>query len=169
MNDFELCTDIEAVMELMNLTAEEIAEQIGVSPITISRWRNNKNNVSSAGLDKFYDFAFSKGIRLNRIKEQFFREDCCENSVILFHGAKTVLNVSFSIEKPKSTNDFGRRFYCVESLEQSAMFVASYPKSSLYILEFDKSNLNFTKLNVDRDSGKAPTAKKNIPSTSFIG
>ena len=31
------------------------------------------------------------------------------------------------------------------------MFVASYPESSLYILEFDKTDLSYTQLNVDKD------------------
>ncbi len=43
--------------------------------------------------------------------------DCRENSVILFHGAKTALDGNISIEKSKSTNDFGRGFYCAESFE----------------------------------------------------
>lgn len=31
------------------------------------------------------------------------------------------------------------------------MFVANYPESSLYVLEFDKTGLRYTQLNVDRD------------------
>ena len=151
MNDFALCTDIEIVMELLDITARDLAESIGVTPTTISRWRKNEEQVSSSNLSAFYNFAFGKGIRLNKIKEQLFKEDCSSNSTILFHGAKTYIEGQISIEKSKSTNDFGRGFYCGESLEQSAMFVASYPESSLYILEFDKTDLSYTQLNVDRD------------------
>ena len=125
MNDFELCTDIEIVMELLDMTANDIAESIGVSPMTISRWRKSEEQVSSSNLDAFYNFAFNKGIRLGRIKEQLFKEDCKKESVILFHGAKTNLNGPISIEKSKNSNDFGKGFYCGESLEQSAMFVAA--------------------------------------------
>ena len=149
MNDFALCTDIEIVMELLDITAKDLADNIGVTPTTISRWR--KREVSSSNLNAFYNFAFRKGIRLNKIKEQLFKEDCGRNSIILFHGAKTYIDGRISIEKSKSTNDFGRGFYCGESLEQSAMFVANYPESSLYILEFDKTDLSYTQLNVDRD------------------
>lgn len=151
MKNFELCTDIEIVMELLSITAADIADNIGVTSTTISRWRKSEENVSVSNLNSFYNFAFNKGIRLNKIKEQLFREDCPANSTILFHGAKTYISGKISIEKSKNTNDFGRGFYCGESLEQSAMFVANYPESSLYILEFDKSNLKYTQLNVDRD------------------
>lgn len=151
MNDFALCTDIEIVMELLNITAQELADSIGVTATTISRWRKSEEQVSSSNLNAFYNFAFGKGIRLNKIKEQLFKEECNSNSTILFHGAKTYLDGQISIERSKNTNDFGKGFYCGESLEQSAMFVASYPESSLYILEFDKTDLSYTQLNVDRD------------------
>ncbi len=151
MNNFELCTDIEIVMELLDITAKDLAESIGVTPTTISRWRKNEEQVSSSNLSAFYNFVFGKGIRLNKIKEQLFKEDCGCNSTILFHGAKTYIDGQISIEKSKNTNDFGRGFYCGESLEQSAMFVANYPESSLYILEFDKTDLSYTQLNVDRE------------------
>ena len=151
MNDFALCTDIEIVMELLDITAKDLADNIGVTPTTISRWRKREEQVSSSNLNAFYNFAFRKGIRLNKIKEQLFKEDCGRNSIILFHGSKTYIDGRISIEKSKRTNDFGRGFYCGESLEQSAMFVANYPESSLYILEFDKTDLSYTQLNVDRD------------------
>ena len=151
MNDFALCTDIEIVMELLDITAKDLADNIGVTPTTISRWRKREEQVSSSNLNAFYNFAFRQGSRLNKIKEQLFKEDCGSNSIILVHGAKTYIDGRISIEKSKSTNDFGRGFYCGESLEQSAMFVANYPESSLYILEFDKTDLSYTQLNVDRD------------------
>lgn len=37
MNNFALCTDIEIVMKLLNITAKDLAESIGVTPTTISR------------------------------------------------------------------------------------------------------------------------------------
>lgn len=151
MKDYELSTDIETVMELLGITAKDIAESIGVSPMTISRWRKNEEQASSSNLNAFYNFAFNKGIRLNKIKAQLFKEDCSANSIILFHGAKTSLDDDISLEKSRDTNDFGKGFYCGESLEQSAMFVASYPASSLYILGFDKAELKHAKLSVDRD------------------
>ncbi len=151
MKDFDVCVDIEIVEELLGLTTEELAMQIGVTPTTVSRWRRNEDNVLSSNLNAFYDFAFSKGVRLNKIKEQLFKEDCKPGSVVLFHGAKTYIDGQVSLKRSKGTNDFGKGFYCGESLEQSAMFVAGYPDSSLYILEFDGEGLNCTRMNVDRD------------------
>lgn len=151
MKDFELYTDIEMILELLDITAAELANKIGVTPTTISRWKKNDGQVSPANLNAVYNFAFDGNIRINKIKEQLFKEECKKNSIILFHGAKTYIDGKISLAKSKSTNDFGRGFYCGESLEQSAMFVANYPESSLYVLEFDKSNLSGVHLNVDQD------------------
>ena len=79
-------------MELLDITAKDLADNIGVTPTTISRWRKREEQVSSSNLNAFYNFAFGKGIRLNKIKEQLFKEDCGRNSIILFHGAKTYID-----------------------------------------------------------------------------
>ena len=76
MNDFELNLDIEIVTDLLNITASDLAEGIGVTPTTISRWRKNEEQASASNLNSFYNFAFNKGVRLNKIKEQLFKEEC---------------------------------------------------------------------------------------------
>lgn len=151
MNAFDVSIDIEIILQLLGITVEEFAKRIKVHPATIYRWKTNEGMISKANLDVIYNFAFENHIRLNQIKEQFSKEECPNNSIILFHGAKTYIDRPISIEKSKETNDFGKGFYCGESLEQSSMFVAGYPNSSLYITQFNKSNLRNTKLNVDRD------------------
>ena len=141
MFDYKLSDDIEVICELLGITATEFASQIGVSQDTITRWKNERNEISPDNLNKVYDFAFSEGIRLNKIKEQLFKEDCKDkNRIILFHGAKNTIEGDVSIEKSRGTNDFGKGFYCGESLEQSAMFVSGY-----------KSDLNGIQFFVDRD------------------
>lgn len=151
MKNLEICTDIEIVLELLDITSADLANNIGITPITISRWRRNEKQATFSNLNSFYNFVFNKNIRLNEIKAQFSKEECPTNSVVLFHGAKTNIEGEISLDKSKETNDFGKGFYCGESLEQSAMFVAGYPNSSLYIVQFEKTNLKSLELNVDRD------------------
>lgn len=152
MNDFFYCDDIEIIKELLGMTAGEFSEQIRVSPDTVSRWKNGEAEISADNMSKIYEFAFSKGIRLNRIKEQLFKEECKNpNKIILFHGAKSSIESTVSVNKSRGTNDFGNGFYCGESLEQSAMFVSGYPEASLYIVEFDKSDLSKARFYVDRE------------------
>lgn len=149
---FMIIQDIESVMEITDSTMENLADELGVSRITVSNWVNNKNTISEKHMDEFYRYAFEKGIRLNKIKEQFYREDIVrDNEVLLFHGAKTKIEGNLRIDCNKRINDFGNGFYCGESLEQSAMFVATHKNSSLYMLKFKPLNLKCKEFSVDRE------------------
>ena len=150
--EFMIKQDIESVLEITGYTMENLADELGVSRITISNWINNKNVISERHMDEFYKYVFKKGIQLNKIKEQFYWEDMVrENEVLLFHGSKTKIEGKLRIDCNKRINDFGNGFYCGESLEQSAMFVATHKNSSLYMLKFEPTNLKCRKFSVNRE------------------
>jgi transcriptional regulator with XRE-family HTH domain len=149
--EFCVYEDIEVILTLLDVTIQEFANELGVSYSTVSRWKERGENVSPANLEKIYEYAFKKRIRLNKIKEQLFREECLENHALLFHGAKTDISGHISVEKSRRNNDFGQGFYCGESLEQSAMFVSNYPHASLYMLDFDKTGMQELRLGVEQD------------------
>lgn len=44
--EFMVTNDIESVLEITDSTMEDLAEELGVSRITISNWVNNKNTIS---------------------------------------------------------------------------------------------------------------------------
>lgn len=151
MKHFRVAADMEIIQELLGLSVAELAQQLGVTHQSIYNWKSNEEQITAKNLEKIYDFAYSKNIRLNKIKEQFCREECAAGHQILFHGSKTYIDGTLSVEKAKDGNDFGRGFYCGESLEQSAMFVANYSASSLYIVDFDPAGLKYIQLGVTRD------------------
>ena len=89
---FRYVEDLDTVKELLNLNEADLASGIGVTPMTLSRWRLRPQQISVQNLNQFYSFAYQSGIRLNRIKERLFTEDYQdENHVILFHGARTAV------------------------------------------------------------------------------
>lgn len=149
--EFRVYEDIEVILTLLEMTIQEFANELGVSYSTVSRWKEPGETVSPANLEKIYEYAFKKRIRLNKIKEQLFREECLENHALLFHGAKTDISGHISLEKSRKNNDFGQGFYCGESLEQSAMFVSNFPHASLYMLDFDKTGTQELRLGVEQD------------------
>ena len=71
--------------------------------------------------------------------------------MVLFHGAKKELIGDIKVDCNKENNDMGQGFYCGESMEQSAMFVASYPESSLYMISFDPKGLTGKTYKVNRE------------------
>lgn len=149
--EFCVYEDIEVILTLLDMTIQEFANELGVSYSTVSRWKERGETVSPANLEKIYEYAFKKRIRLNKIKEQLFREECLEDHALLFHGAKTDISGRISVERSRKNNDFGQGFYCGESLEQSAMFVSNYPHASLYMLDFDKTGMQELRLGVEQD------------------
>lgn len=155
MKEFQVWRDIEIVCELLGMTIEELAVELGVSRMTLNRWKKDESKISNVKLSAFYNMVFKKRIRLNKIKEHLYREDYSDDShVILFHGAKTQIDGKLDIQKSRKNNDFGQGFYCGERLEQSAMFVSNYPESSLYILNFQKDGLKAKIFGVNRDKVK---------------
>lgn len=149
---FRVIQDIETVMGLLELPTEEFARNIGVSRATLNNWLTGKYEISGNNMAAFYEYAFKSGVRLNKIKEQLYREDTVsESDVLLFHGAKTEIVGELRIDCSKRNNDFGRGFYCGESLEQSAMFVSNFPDSSLYMLKFKRKGLKCKNFGVTRE------------------
>lgn len=149
---FQFWRDVEIVRELLGMSMEELADEIGVSRMSMNRWKEDESKITDANLAAFYRMVFRKRIRLTQIKEQLYREDYSDDShIILFHGAKTQIEGELTIEKSKKNNDFGQGFYCGESLEQSAMFVANFPDSSLYIVDFFKGDLKARRFGVNRE------------------
>jgi len=149
---YKITEDIETVIELTELSMDDFADELGVSRTTINNWLTERHEISPQNAASFYDYAFKKGIRLNKIKEQLYIEDIVHGSdVLLFHGAKKAIEGHLSLEYSKKNNDFGNGFYCGESLEQSAMFVSNFPHSSLYMLKFHPANLRGKEFHVDRD------------------
>lgn len=150
--EYNFVQDLEIVLELTGLSTEAFAEGLGVSRMTVNNWLTGKKEVSDKNIASFYEYTFRKGIRLNLIKEQLYREDVLDTSkVLLFHGAKTKIEGPLRTDCSKRRNDFGAGFYCGESLEQSAMFVATYPASSLYMLTFDGTGLKGKEFGVSRE------------------
>jgi len=145
--NFNISEDMKIVRELLNITQEELADELNVEPLTIKRIENGITNTSKRTLDLFYDFIYKKKIYLNKIKEMFYKEELTKE-ILLFHGAKSTIIGNIDINKGRKNNDFGQGFYYGESYEQSASFVEN---SSVYYFSLDVTGLRSLKYAVDRD------------------
>ena len=151
MADYKVADDLEIARELLNMTTDEIAREIGVSRMTLNNWKSDESKIRRVNLSAFYSMAFRKGIRFNKIKEQLYKEEYSDKvHKVLFHGA-TMIEGNLDIGRSRKNNDFGQGFYCGENLEQSAMFVSNFPEASLYMLNFDPTGLRGKKFTVDRE------------------
>lgn len=150
--NFRAAEDIETVIDLLEMSIDEFAKELAVSRVTVNNWLSGKKDISEKNMSAFYEYTFHKRIRLNKIKEQLYTEELTGKSeILLFHGAKEKIQGKLRLDCSKRRNDFGNGFYCRESLEQSAMFVATFPLASLYMLKFNCAGLKKREFGVSRD------------------
>lgn len=148
---FNCSNDIKSVRTILNLSQEELAECLDVERVTISRNELGTTEPSSRFLETFYSFAFHKGIKLNVLKEMFFKENLQANEILLFHGSKSEIEGKIDVNYGRSNNDFGHGFYTGESYKQAVSFVSGYNAPSVYILSFKKNDLRCRKYEVDQE------------------
>ena len=107
MVNYRIDEDVKLIRELLNLSQKQFAEKIGVDAITVARWETGKMNTNENNIEKIYTFAFNNNIFINEIKAQLYYEDLTnENKLVLYHGAKNIIEGNIDIEHSKNNNDF---------------------------------------------------------------
>lgn len=144
--------ELKVIREILSLTQEDLALIIGVSLDTISRWENEKTNIEDKNIELIYNYAFEKGIYINKIYEQIIFEDCEKlDSKLLFHGAKNIIDLPLDLKYSKENNDFGRGFYLGENFEQASTYIATTSSKYVYSFSLDKKNFKIEKFNVNTE------------------
>lgn len=149
--DYNFADDLKAIREILGYTQSEMAEQLGVEQVTISRNELNKTKPSNQLLERVYNFAFDKNIQLNRLKEMLWIEKLPSNHKLLFHGSKGIIERPLSVRVGRINNDFGQGFYTGETYAQAISFVSGFKDSSVYYLDFDNQNLKSKEYFVDQE------------------
>lgn len=149
--NYNFSEDLKSIREILGLSQSELASQIGVEQITISRNELEKTAPSEKLLESLYTFAFEKNIKINRLKEMFWRDDLGKYEKLLFHGAKSEIDGNIDIHRGRHNNDFGQGFYTGESYEQAISFVSGFDNSSVYYISFDDRNLKCKRYEVNQE------------------
>ncbi len=149
--NYNFSEDLKSIRGILNLTQSELAEQLDIPLVTITRSEDNTTEPTEKLMDIVYGFAFSKGIKLNRLKEMFWLESCQSGHKLLFHGAKSEIKGPVRIDAGRANNDFGNGFYTGESYAQAVSFVSAYNNPSVYLIDFDKSGLSCAKYEVNQE------------------
>ena len=149
--DYDFVNDLLLIKQLLGLTDTALAQALGVSRSTLNRWIAG-NGITTRLMETVYEYAYSKGLRINDIKSQFHKEES-ENkgSALLFHGARFPIEGKVDLAHAKTSNDLGVGFYCGETLEQSSMYCAGGKEGSVYLFSASFSGLTQAKLSVDTE------------------
>ena len=149
--EYNFSKDLKSIREILGVSQSEFADQIGVEQVTISRNELGKTNPSAKILENVYTFAFAKNIKINKLKEMFWRDDLKKHEKLLFHGAKSKIDGEIDIHRGRHNNDFGQGFYAGESYEQAISFVSGFENSSVYYICFNDDDLTYKRYEVNHE------------------
>lgn len=149
--EYNFSEDLKSIREILSLSQSELAEELGVEQVTISRSELGKTQPSSKLLEGVYSYAFDRKVKLNKLKEMLCRDDLASNEKLLFHGAKSEISGELDVHHGRKNNDFGQGFYTGKSYEQAISYVSGYDNSSVYYLSFDPANLKCRRYEVDQE------------------
>ena len=148
--NYRINEDLKLIREMLDMSQEEIANSISVQKRTIIRIENGENYPSDNTIEKIYDLAYKKGIKLNAIKEMLYKEEI-PNDEIIFHGARTTIEGTISPFCGRENNDFGSGFYCGETSEQASSFVSRFSSSCIYMIKFNDKDLKKVNFDVNQE------------------
>ncbi len=139
--NYKIKEDILLTREFYQLTQDELANLIGVDKITISRTENDETYPREELMNKFYNYCFEKGLRLNIQKEMLYKDDLSQHHILLTHASKSEIDGKISLDKGRANNDFDKGFYCGDSYDKSVSFVCRFPSSCVYFIDFNPDKL----------------------------
>ena len=98
--NYNFSKDLKSVREILGMSQSELADQIGVEQVTISRNESGKTEPSPKLLESVYSYIFDKKVRINKLKEMLWKDDLGNKAKLLFHGAKTEIYIIISLTFP---------------------------------------------------------------------
>lgn len=144
--------DVKIIRELLDISQQELAEDIGTSYEVINRWENANVIPEDNNINSLYSYAYKKKIYLNIIHEQMLKDTYNDqNNIVLFHGSKKGINKEIDLNHSKIINDFGQGFYLGETFEQAATYIAYSKSHYIYSFLLNIENLKIIKFNVEEE------------------
>jgi len=145
MKDYDIKDDCVLIRSILKLSQQEFAYLLEVSFSTINRIENGKNKPSSVLMEKIYNLAFTRHIKINLSKAELFQES---SKNIYFHGCIGEIVGEVDLSHSREKIDFGKGFYLGETYKQAASFVASESFGTVYMFSLNESDLSILEFDV---------------------
>ena len=84
--DYRFSEDLRTIREILGMTQSEIAKELGVQQVTLSRSESEITKPSDTLLEKVYGYAYERNIMLNRLKSMYWEDNKGLCKILLFHG-----------------------------------------------------------------------------------
>ena len=149
--EYRFSEDLRIILSILGMTQSELAKELGIQQVTVSRSVSGDTRPSDKLLEKVYGYAYGKNIMLNRLKSMYWSDNSLPGHMLLFHGAKSSIDGIIDISHSRGNNDFGRGFYCGQNYSQAISFISGFDKSCVYLLDFNPENLSFKEFELNQE------------------
>lgn len=137
---------IKALRIKSGLNQEQFANQLGTTPLSVTRWENGKTEPNKMAQKQLYDFCISNNIDLAEIIINSKAYANNTDKLVLYHGSKSGIKGDIA-PISRSECDFGKGFYMGTNPLQPLTLVCAEEKPKFYAVELDLSGLKV--LNVE--------------------
>ena len=134
--NYQISHDLSLIRKLFDLSQEELANILDVNRLLIARTEVGASYPRIEFMDRFYNFCYEKGLKLNIQKEILYKDNIDENHILLTHASKRGIDGDLSLNKGRIETNFVKGFYCGESYEKALAYILRYPESSVYFIDF---------------------------------
>ncbi|MBQ0064361.1 MAG: DUF3990 domain-containing protein [Firmicutes bacterium] len=142
MNDI-----IKAIRAELGLNQEQLAMQLGVSPITVNRWENSKAKPTVMAQNKLYEICKECEVDL---ADYIVKSCTSEEELVFYHASRK--GIKGNIQPiSRSKCDFGKGFYMGTEAIQPLTLVCNEDKPKFYQLKMNLDGLKILDVEVEID------------------
>lgn len=137
---------IKDVRNELKLNQEELASRLGVSPVTVNRWENDKAKPSIMAQNMLFEMCKRANVDLSEMVVDKYANKA-SSGLVLYHASRKGLTGKIE-PNSRSRCDFGKGFYTGTDPIQPLTLVCNETKPIFYQLNFDLRGLNVLDIDV---------------------
>lgn len=131
---------IKEMRELVGMSQEQFAKELGTSVVSINRWENGKSLPNPMAQQQLYSFCEKHNVEIADVIVDKYRYVHDDDRLILYHGSKQGI-VGDIQPKSREDCDFGVGFYTGTDTIQPLTLVCGEPNPKFYVVDLKLEGL----------------------------
>lgn len=131
---------IKKMRELVGMSQEQFAKELGTSVVSINRWENGKSLPNPMAQQQLYSFCEKHNVDIADVIVDKYRYVHDDDRLILYHGSKQGI-VGDIQPKSRKDCDFGVGFYTGTDTIQPLTLVCGEPNPKFYVVDLKLEGL----------------------------
>lgn len=131
---------IKKMRDLVGMSQEQFAKELGTSVVSINRWENGKSLPNPMAQQQLYSFCEKHNVDIADVIVDKYRYVHDNDRLILYHGSKQGL-VGDIQPKSRGDCDFGVGFYTGTDTIQPLTLVCGEPNPKFYVVDLKLEGL----------------------------